>query len=72
MRVAQPNVPMKYWDLIADKFSAQGWSWGYCSAVTPVIAIGSLETIAAVLANVRKPRGEKREQTKRPLNLSLN
>jgi hypothetical protein len=21
MRIAQPNVPMKYWDLIADKFS---------------------------------------------------
>jgi hypothetical protein len=34
MRVAQPNAPMKYWEVIADKLSAAGWSWGYCSAVT--------------------------------------
>jgi hypothetical protein len=26
--------PVKYWDLIADKLSAAGWSWGYRSAVT--------------------------------------
>ena len=26
--------PMKYWEVIADKLSAAGWSWGYCSAVT--------------------------------------
>src|SRR5438132_13724297 len=26
--------PMKYWEIIADKLSAVGWSWGYCSAVT--------------------------------------
>jgi len=26
---------MKYWEIIADKLSAVGWSWGYCSAVTP-------------------------------------
>lgn len=25
---------MKYWELIADKLSAAGFSWGYCSAVT--------------------------------------
>ena len=25
---------MKYWEVIADKLSAAGWSWGYCSAVT--------------------------------------
>jgi hypothetical protein len=23
--------PMKYWEIIADKLSAAGWSWGYCS-----------------------------------------
>src|SRR5207248_5509032 len=23
------------WDIVADKLSAAGWSWGYCSAVTP-------------------------------------
>jgi len=25
---------MKYWELIADKLSKAGWTWGYCSAVT--------------------------------------
>jgi hypothetical protein len=27
--------PMKYGKLIADKLSAVGFTWGYCSAVTP-------------------------------------
>ena len=31
---AQPNALMKYWGIIADKLSATGWSWGYCSAIT--------------------------------------
>jgi len=34
MRVAQPNAPMKYREIIADKLRAAGRSWGYCSAVT--------------------------------------
>jgi hypothetical protein len=25
---------MKYWEVIADKLSATGWSWGYCNADT--------------------------------------
>jgi hypothetical protein len=25
---------MKYWEMIADRLHAEGWSWGYCSAVT--------------------------------------
>ena len=25
---------MKYWEIVADKLSAAGWTWGYCSAVT--------------------------------------
>ena len=25
---------MKYWEITADKLSAAGWAWGYCSAVT--------------------------------------
>ena len=25
---------MKYWERIADKLSAAGFTWGYCSAVT--------------------------------------
>jgi hypothetical protein len=24
---------MKYWEIIADKLSKAGWSWGYVSAV---------------------------------------
>jgi len=26
--------PLKYWEVIADKLYAPGWSWGYGSAVT--------------------------------------
>ena len=25
---------MKYWEIIAGKLSAGGWTWRYCSAVT--------------------------------------
>jgi len=25
---------MKYWEVVADKLSASGWTWGYYSAVT--------------------------------------
>jgi len=25
---------MKYWEIIADKIAASGWTWGYCSAMT--------------------------------------
>jgi hypothetical protein len=25
---------MKYWEIVADKLTAAGVSWGYCSAVT--------------------------------------
>jgi hypothetical protein len=24
---------MKYWEIIAEKLTVAGWSWGYCSAV---------------------------------------
>jgi hypothetical protein len=26
--------PKKYWEIIAERLSAAGWTWGYCSAVT--------------------------------------
>jgi hypothetical protein len=26
---------MKYWEIVADKLSAAGVAWGYCSAITP-------------------------------------
>jgi hypothetical protein len=26
--------PVKYWEIIADKLSAAGWTWGYRSTVT--------------------------------------
>jgi len=25
---------VKYWEIVADKLSAAGWSWGYSGAVT--------------------------------------
>ena len=35
MGLAESGImpPMKYWEVIADKLSAAGWWWGYCSAV---------------------------------------
>jgi len=27
--------PVKDWETVADKLSAAGWLWGYCSALTP-------------------------------------
>ena len=27
-------MEMKYWEGIANRLSAAGWTWGYCSAVT--------------------------------------
>jgi len=27
-------LPVKYWEIIADRLSAAGWSWGYCRVVT--------------------------------------
>jgi hypothetical protein len=27
---------MNYWEIIANKLSAAGCSWGYCSSVTPL------------------------------------
>ena len=44
---------MQYWEIVADKLSAAGWSWGYCGLVTkeaqtscdPIIGnYGSLST----------------------------
>ena len=28
------HPPKKYWEIVSDKLSAAGWSWGYCRAVT--------------------------------------
>src|SRR5438874_5363730 len=43
--------PMKYWELVADKLSAAGWSWGYCSAVTKRGWRGGLLTLIAKVAD---------------------
>src|SRR5437868_6576377 len=29
----RPCSNMQYWEVVADKLSAAGWSWGYCSAI---------------------------------------
>jgi len=39
--------PVKYWEIGADKLSAAGWSWGYCSAVTRQAGGGLLMHIKA-------------------------
>jgi hypothetical protein len=26
---------MKYWEIVGRKLTAAGWTWSYCSAVTP-------------------------------------
>jgi len=28
------TTKLEYWEIIGDKLSAAGWSWGYCSAIT--------------------------------------
>src|SRR5438094_3481596 len=30
----RPCSNMKYWEIVADKLSAAGWTLGYCTAVT--------------------------------------
>jgi hypothetical protein len=34
--LAKPDImlPVKYWEIVGDKLSAAGFTWGYCSAVT--------------------------------------
>src|SRR5205085_4128171 len=34
LAVSRTVPPKKYWETIAEKLSAAGWTWGYCSAVT--------------------------------------
>ena len=29
------TTELKYWEIVADKLSAAGFTWGYCSAVAP-------------------------------------
>jgi hypothetical protein len=52
---------MKYWEIVADKLSAAGWSWGYCSALTRLIWLRVITTDAKLLAravqNSAKPVG---------------
>jgi hypothetical protein len=36
---------MQYWEIVADKLSAAGWTWGYCSTVPTGLALGSLTPV---------------------------
>jgi hypothetical protein len=27
-------LPVKYWEIVGDRLSTAGWTWGYCSMVT--------------------------------------
>jgi hypothetical protein len=46
------NNRVENWEIVADKISAAGWSWGYCSAVT---RDGWRWIVDADLANARRP-----------------
>src|SRR5213595_3121060 len=55
--VRKPILPetvnnMQYWEIVADKLSAAGWSWGYCGALTRQADAGSLTPIAKVAATL--------------------
>ena len=43
---------MKYWEIIADKLSAAGWSWGIAAPLPAVGGVGSLTPIAKVDATL--------------------
>ena len=53
---------MKYWEVVADKLHASGWSWGYCSAVTEDAHIRRIVIfLHSVLASVAQ--GGQRQET---------
>jgi len=37
---------MKYWEIIANKIAASGWTWGYSSTMTPRGGVISLTPAA--------------------------
>jgi hypothetical protein len=42
---------MKYWEIIADKIAASGWTWGYCAVAT---ASGSRYIVDAQCGDARR------------------
>ena len=34
--------PMKYWEIVADKLSAAGWSWAIAAPLRRMAGVGSL------------------------------
>jgi hypothetical protein len=47
---------MKYWEIIADKLHAAGWSWGYCSAVTRLAMLEWMRLRAIWRRRLRRPQ----------------
>jgi hypothetical protein len=38
--------PVKYWEVVADKLSAAGWSWGYCEVLITAPTFNSVKWTA--------------------------
>ena len=34
MDIGDTSAKLKYWEIIADKIAASGWTWGYCTVIT--------------------------------------
>jgi hypothetical protein len=41
-------VALKYWEIIADKLSAAGWTWGCSSSMTPAGLIFTVDAHRSV------------------------
>ena len=52
---------MKYWEIIADKLGGNGWTWGYCSAVTP--QVDARREGVAILSNLTSCSRSRRDPT---------
>jgi hypothetical protein len=53
---------MKYWEVIADKLSASGWSWGVRLRLIRLVASFSQQTRTATTKEIRVPMPVKRDR----------
>jgi hypothetical protein len=45
--IGHRNSPMKYWEIIADRLSQEGWSWGYSKAVSGYRIVFTVDALSA-------------------------
>ena len=43
-------LPMKYWEIVADKLHASAWSWGIAAPLPEMAGAGSWTPVAEVVA----------------------